>query len=143
MLPLRLVPHPQGRVVTGPRMPNHNGSGDWRDRAACLETEPELFFATTPGAIAEAQAVCFYCPVAAECLADAGQYGIWGGLTEDERHALRGRRTTRPTTHARCGTYSGVSRHRRAGEALCADCKQARCDYEARRRTQRREAASA
>ena len=45
---------------------------------------------------ARALAVCAACPVRAECLelslrtwSGAGQHGIWGGLVEADRHALR------------------------------------------------------
>lgn len=73
---------------------------NWRDRAACLGLDPELFFPVSdvgPGAVqtAAAKAVCARCPVRAECLADAldagNDYGVWGGLTEDERRALKAR----------------------------------------------------
>jgi WhiB family redox-sensing transcriptional regulator len=72
----------------------------WRERAACRTEDPELFF---PVGIAgpaldqliEAKSVCHRCPVAAECLAwalDTGQRaGVWGGLSEDERHELQRR----------------------------------------------------
>ena len=64
---------------------------DWRHRAACLEEDPELFFPignTGPALIQieEAKAVCHRCP-----LMDTG---VWGGLSEDERRALK-RRTAR------------------------------------------------
>jgi WhiB family transcriptional regulator, redox-sensing transcriptional regulator len=75
---------------------------DWRDQAACRTEHPELFFpAGTTGSarcqLARAKAVCHRCPVTAACLAwatDTGQrYGVWGGLSEDERHELQRRRT--------------------------------------------------
>jgi WhiB family redox-sensing transcriptional regulator len=71
---------------------------NWRDEAACRDEHPELFFPvgiTGPARrqIAEAKSVCHRCPVSATCLAwalDTGQrYGVWGGLSEDERHELR------------------------------------------------------
>ena len=41
---------------------------------------------------AEAKAICAGCPVRDACLAyalDTGEaYGVWGGLSEDERRAL-------------------------------------------------------
>ena len=48
---------------------------------------------------AEAKAICARCPARDACLAyalDAGEaYGVWGGLTEDERRAmLRQRRAS-------------------------------------------------
>ncbi|MGW4488399.1 WhiB family transcriptional regulator [Amycolatopsis sp. NPDC004368] len=73
---------------------------DWRQRAACAEEEPELFFPVGNGDAArrqesEAKAVCHRCPVREACLAWAmatGQdAGIWGGLNELERRVLKRR----------------------------------------------------
>ncbi|MFC5290975.1 WhiB family transcriptional regulator [Actinokineospora guangxiensis] len=73
---------------------------DWRHRAACRDEDPELFFPVgTSGPalsqVAEAKAVCTRCPVTASCLAwalDSGQdAGVWGGMSEDERRALKRR----------------------------------------------------
>jgi WhiB family redox-sensing transcriptional regulator len=73
---------------------------DWRLEAACRDADPELFFpeAGTGGARAKvktARLICRGCPVSATCLnwaLDTGQEaGIWGGLTEGERHRLRRR----------------------------------------------------
>jgi WhiB family transcriptional regulator, redox-sensing transcriptional regulator len=73
---------------------------DWRNRAACLDEDPELFFPignTGPAIlqIEEAKAVCRRCDVREQCLAwalEAGQdHGVWGGLSEDERRALKRR----------------------------------------------------
>jgi WhiB family transcriptional regulator, redox-sensing transcriptional regulator len=73
----------------------------WRNLAACLGMDPELWFplGTTGAALEQiqrAKAVCRRCPVAAQCLAwalDTRQtYGVWGGLTEDERRLLRAHR---------------------------------------------------
>jgi WhiB family transcriptional regulator, redox-sensing transcriptional regulator len=70
---------------------------DWRDDAACLHADPDLFFpiGTTGPALRqvdEAKRVCLACPVRTPCLEWAlGQEilsGIWGGATEDERRAL-------------------------------------------------------
>ena len=71
---------------------------DWRARAACRGSDPELFFPTAEsgpvraGQVAAAKAVCARCPVRAACLAEALAripYGIAGGLTEYERRRLR------------------------------------------------------
>jgi WhiB family redox-sensing transcriptional regulator len=73
---------------------------DWRHKAACLGEDPELFFPignTGPAVleIKEAKAVCRRCEVAATCLRwalDTDQdAGLWGGLSEDERRALKRR----------------------------------------------------
>jgi WhiB family redox-sensing transcriptional regulator len=71
---------------------------DWRQRAACRDQDPELFFPLSevgPGAqqVERAKSVCARCPVRAECLAyaldDGLDHGIFGGATETERRALR------------------------------------------------------
>lgn len=73
---------------------------DWRHRAACRDVDPELFFpiGNTGAAllqIEEAKAVCRRCPVIDECLQwalEAGEdSGVWGGLSEDERRAMKRR----------------------------------------------------
>lgn len=71
---------------------------DWLDRAACRDVDPEIFFPTGNGVLAERQAtrakvVCRRCPVRPECLRSARHHasgdGVWGGLDADERRALR------------------------------------------------------
>jgi WhiB family redox-sensing transcriptional regulator len=61
---------------------------DWRHRSACLDEDPELFFPignTGPAIlqIEEAKQVCRRC--------DVRDLGVWGGLSEDERRALKRR----------------------------------------------------
>jgi WhiB family redox-sensing transcriptional regulator len=76
---------------------------DWRHIAACREVDPELFFPIGNSGpallqIEEAKQVCRRCTVVDECLRwaiDSGQdAGVWGGMSEDERRALK-RRTLR------------------------------------------------
>jgi WhiB family transcriptional regulator, redox-sensing transcriptional regulator len=71
---------------------------DWRDDAACLHADPDLFFPVgTIGPaldqVDEAKRICQACPVQQRCLAWALDLhlvsGIWGGATEDERRAIR------------------------------------------------------
>ncbi|MCW2645235.1 MAG: WhiB family transcriptional regulator [Pseudonocardiales bacterium] len=73
---------------------------DWRHRAICRDEDPELFFPignTGPALlqIEQAKGVCRRCPVMQDCLAwalESGQdAGVWGGLSEDERRALKRR----------------------------------------------------
>jgi len=72
----------------------------WRNRAACLDEDPELFFPvgnTGPALlqIQEAKEVCARCEVVEECLQlalDSGKdTGVFGGLSEDERRTLKRR----------------------------------------------------
>jgi WhiB family redox-sensing transcriptional regulator len=73
---------------------------DWRHEAACLDEDPELFFPIGNVGLAalqieEAKAVCRRCDVVETCLRwalDTEQdAGVWGGLSEDERRALKRR----------------------------------------------------
>ncbi|MGQ0669928.1 MAG: WhiB family transcriptional regulator [Actinomycetota bacterium] len=71
---------------------------DWVQRARCRDEDPELFFPIGTTGLAAAQveaakAICMRCDVRAECLewalVTAQDAGVWGGLSEDERRALR------------------------------------------------------
>ena len=71
---------------------------DWVHRARCKDEDPELFFpigTTGPAAvqIERARAVCLRCEVRPECLewamATGQDAGVWGGVSEEERRALR------------------------------------------------------
>jgi WhiB family transcriptional regulator, redox-sensing transcriptional regulator len=73
---------------------------DWRHESACRDEDPERFFpvGNTGPALAqieEAKKVCNRCIVKEPCLAwalESGQdAGVWGGLSEDERRALKRR----------------------------------------------------
>jgi WhiB family redox-sensing transcriptional regulator len=73
-------------------------SEDWRTRAACRDTDPDLFFpiGTTGQAIDQieaAKAVCRACDALTECLefalATNQESGVWGDTSEEERRKLR------------------------------------------------------
>jgi WhiB family transcriptional regulator, redox-sensing transcriptional regulator len=83
---------------------------NWRVRAACRQADPELFFPEgTAGpaqrAAEQAKRVCGRCLVQARCLNwaldHATAFGIWGGLTEDERRDLRHRLIQAPRQYGR------------------------------------------
>lgn len=72
---------------------------DWQLAARCRGVPSDVFFhsdnergAARAGRIARAKEVCRSCPVVAECRAHAlavrEPYGIWGGLSEEDREAL-------------------------------------------------------
>ena len=72
----------------------------WTAAAACgtggkRKLSPEAMF-VEGSAQREACSVCVSCPVRLECLAEALDnrldFGVWGGMTERERRALRRRR---------------------------------------------------
>jgi WhiB family transcriptional regulator, redox-sensing transcriptional regulator len=77
----------------------------WLDQAACVGTDPELFFQFGDGAYTAARRVCAGCPVRTECLGKAmaeespeegesqesnreRRHGIRAGLTAHERWRL-------------------------------------------------------
>ena len=80
--------------------PDREHRPDWRDDAACGDVDPETFFpdgdlVSIRLQVKAAKAVCRGCPVSATCLswalASGQEFGIWGGLTEDERRHLQRR----------------------------------------------------
>jgi WhiB family redox-sensing transcriptional regulator len=85
------------------RLPGPNADlWDWQLLAACRGVDSSLFFhpegergAARSARENSAKEVCMRCPVRAQCAAHALQvrepYGVWGGLTEDEREELMGR----------------------------------------------------
>lgn len=73
---------------------------DWRDRAACRDMDPDMFFpiGTTGPALDQietAKGICRVCEVREECLEYAlmtnQEAGIWGETSEEERRKLRKR----------------------------------------------------
>lgn len=86
------------RPATGPEV-RELPAADWRDRGnrACDGMATELFFPVGSSGpalpqIARAKSVCAGCPVRRECgewALESGQdYGIWGGMTEQERREI-------------------------------------------------------
>lgn len=71
----------------------------WMDAGLCAQVDPELFFPekdSGKNTAADAKRVCMGCPVRVTCLDYAvrtGQaHGVWGGLSERERRAVRAAR---------------------------------------------------
>ena len=76
---------------------------EWQLRAACRHLDSALFFhpERERGAVRaereeKAKEICRSCPVVAACRAHALRvdepYGVWGGLSVDERRTLLGTR---------------------------------------------------
>jgi hypothetical protein len=86
------------------------GDGRWRQKAACANTDTEGFFpskgkeARTQHVISTARLVCASCSVRKECLEFAVNnsviYGIWGGLTREERKAIKDGNFERASKHS-------------------------------------------
>jgi len=64
----------------------------FQDRAACTPDDFDLFFGEYASRIAAAKAICATCPVIDKCrdfaINDNIEFGIYGGMTPDERKAL-------------------------------------------------------
>ncbi|WP_405433832.1 WhiB family transcriptional regulator [Micromonospora sp. NBC_00617] len=71
---------------------------DWWERAACRGIDVDVFYPLPNDRVAEARAllVCAQCPIRARCrryaISNRETYGIWGGMTEQQRAALLRRR---------------------------------------------------
>ncbi|MFD9318915.1 WhiB family transcriptional regulator [Streptomyces sp. NPDC060053] len=101
----------------------HPATSDWRDQAACVGEDPEIFFPLSdlaaPGAEASlARAVCRRCAVLVACrdwaLEQGEDDGIWGATTAAQRRAIR-RATLEPTPATR------RRRHTNSGQDATAD----------------------
>ncbi len=72
---------------------------EWQDRAACRRIAVELFFPPAEQEADDAKSVCAICEVRQPCLEfaiEAGErFGVWGGLTPQERRSLVARRRSR------------------------------------------------
>lgn len=64
----------------------------WRVRASCIVADPDTFFPEKGGSVRDARKVCQKCEVKDQCLEFALEnkepFGVWGGLTQQERKAL-------------------------------------------------------
>lgn len=71
---------------------------DWQHQGACRNLDTEMFFhpegergLARQRRSAAAKRICQTCPVADQCLEHAlssrEPYGIWGGMTEEERRS--------------------------------------------------------
>lgn len=64
----------------------------WRQQAACLGLDPDIFYPVSDDEAEDAKAICAHCPVRQTCieyaLANREREGVWGGYTESERRRL-------------------------------------------------------
>lgn len=66
---------------------------DWLDDAQCEGTESNVFFTDTVEKVQQAKSLCRICTVRKSCLdlaiRENQPYGVWGGLTPQERKRYR------------------------------------------------------
>jgi WhiB family transcriptional regulator, redox-sensing transcriptional regulator len=67
--------------------------GTWQDDAACGTSDGDAWFPESGGNGRPAKRICRSCPVQPQCLEYALEtnqgYGVWGGLSTDERDCLK------------------------------------------------------
>ncbi|MEU0988808.1 WhiB family transcriptional regulator [Streptomyces sp. NPDC005953] len=65
----------------------------WQESALCAQTGPDFFFPAPGSSTREAKQLCRACSGRVECLEYAlthdEKFGVWGGLSEKERHRLK------------------------------------------------------
>jgi WhiB family transcriptional regulator, redox-sensing transcriptional regulator len=64
----------------------------WQERAACFGIDPDVFFPISEEEAGPALTYCGSCRIREECLAWAlktgERYGVWGGMTEQQRRRI-------------------------------------------------------
>lgn len=79
----------------------------WQEAAACKMLPLEMFFPPAEQEAESAKAICTGCTVREPCLeaalAAGERFGIWGGLTSDERQTIASRRRARTATAKAAG----------------------------------------
>lgn len=65
----------------------------WQQRALCAQVGSEFFFPEPGSSVREAKRICQLCEMRPACLeyalANDERFGVWGGLSEQERLELR------------------------------------------------------
>lgn len=111
-----------------------SAEADWRSQAACGDHTPDLFFPSEDAPVelvrvqeATAKAICRFCPVAGACLSTALTqrmfYGVWGGLSAEDRKAVLASRSGIQPMSSTCRTVDPAKRtrvHRRAAARCTA-----------------------
>jgi WhiB family transcriptional regulator, redox-sensing transcriptional regulator len=113
-------------------------SQEWRLRAECRDTDPDVPFAA-PGSdeqVLFVKTYCRRCPVRAACLRfglDHAGYGVYGGLNAIQRGRLVGKKqqpAERPVVVPECGTWQAYRYHReQLVEEPCQPCRSAWTEY--------------
>ena len=89
--PVRLLPI----TMAGPAAP---ALGEWHGRGLCVGEDPDVFFPSRGEPGTKAREICAACLVRVDCLkyaTAADEFGIWGGLDQQERRNLKRKRQRR------------------------------------------------
>ncbi|HYP23903.1 MAG TPA: WhiB family transcriptional regulator [Actinomycetota bacterium] len=84
----------------------------WQDQAACKTLPLEVFFPPAEQEAEAAKAICSGCTVREPCLeaalAAGERFGIWGGMSSDERQTVAARRRARTASARAAGLDVGL-----------------------------------
>lgn len=135
-------------ALWAPANPNPADTEPWMDFSLCKEIGGDVFFPEKGESTKPAKRVCQACPVRSECLEYAlrndERFGIWGGLSEQERRKLK-KPTSLPSAPtekecATCGLTKPLTSFHRNGatsDGYRTDCKKCRNEAELRRLKER------
>ena len=87
-------------VMAAPAIPIPS-VGEWHGRGLCVGDDPDVFFPSHGDPGTQAREVCADCAVRNDCLnyaIDADEFGIWGGLDQEERRNLKRRQRRQKAT---------------------------------------------
>ena len=102
---VRLIPI----VMPGSATPSLD---EWHARGLCVGADPEIFFPSHGDPGTEARQICASCGIREDCLkyaTEADEFGIWAGLDQQQRRALRKKQRRREAaTHTRAGQPYGA-----------------------------------
>ena len=88
-------------------------TGNWHGRGLCVGEDPDVFFPSHGAPGTKARKICTACTVREQCLdyaVAADEFGIWGGLDQQERRSLRKRRQRHQrAVRAETGTAAGAT----------------------------------
>ena len=92
------------------------------DDALCAEVGTEMFFPEKGGSVRPAKRICGDCPVSAQCLQYALdehiEWGIWGGLSPQERREVRRGKSRLRVFEARIAEVEFLLASRMTGEQI-------------------------
>lgn len=83
--PIRLLP------VVMPDVTVNGFLGPWSKFAICAGEDPDTFFPAHGDTGVRARQICANCPVSEDCreyAIEADEFGIWGGMDQEERRAI-------------------------------------------------------
>ncbi len=79
-------------TMHGPSVP---ALGEWHSRGLCVSEDPEAFFPSHGDPSTGARQVCAACDECLNYATAADEFGIWGGLDQQERRNLKRRQQRR------------------------------------------------